>query len=338
MNNKKENIISESLNNLNDADVEKISETVPALSSKAQKRILKKCMDKMSEENITETEYEPEIIVSGAEKYSKPRFIRCISTVAACFLAVIGITGMIFINRNMNSSIDEGNISSTQQFTEISAVCETTNQTASVTKSSTAVISTSASEKSSITSEISTVKQTTVTKTAEIIDTTEKNTEIQTEKSTSEIITELPTENRMTEAITEPPTENLTTETITELPVESSTTEPVQSIIEDDSFCGKYTTHENSASGNEIEIVKIGENTYHVEVTFYRIAYLSDGVGTVNNGVLTFITGTIEGCPAITAEITLNDDGCRLKIIESEYSYIPPDSDEGLQYYRITES
>lgn len=324
MNNEKENVISESLNNLDDADIEKISKTVPALSSKAKKRILKNCINKMSEENATEIEYEPEITVSGTEKYSKSRFTRYISTVAACFLAVIGITGMIFINRNIGSSIDEGNISSQiQPFTEITTVCETTNQTVSVTTSSTAVISTFNSEESSIMTEISTVHQTTVTEIAKITETAEENAEIQTEEP-------------VTEVISEPPTENSTTETITELPAESFTTEPANDIIDDDSFCGKYTTHENSDSGNEIEIVKIDENTYHVEVKFYRIAYLSDGIGTINNGVLTFTTGTIEGCPKITAEITLNENGCLLKIIESEHSYMPVDSDEGLQYYRIT--
>lgn len=324
MNNEKENIISESLNNLDDADIEKISETVPALSSKARKRILKNCLDRMSVENATEAEYEPEITVSGAEKYSESHFIRYISTVAVCFLAVIGITGMIFFNRNTGSPVDDGNISSKMQpFAEITTVGKTTNQTVPVTTGSTAVISIFSTEESRIMTETSTVHQITVTETAEITETAEENTEIQTEEP-------------VTEVISEPPTENFTTETTTELSAESFTTEPANNTTENDSFCGKYTSHENSDSGNEIEIVKTDENTYHVEVKFYRTAYLSDGIGTINNGILMFKTGTVEGCPEITAEITLTENGCILKIIESEHSYIPADSGEGMQYYRIT--
>lgn len=318
MNNGKENIISESLNNLDDADIEKISETVPALSIKAQKRILKNCIDRMSVKNAAEAEYEPEITVSGAEKYSESHFIRYISTVAACFLAVIGITGMIFFNRNTGSPVDDGNISSQiQPFAEITTVGKTTNQTVSVTTGSTAVISIFSTEESRIMTETSTVHQITVTETAE------ENTEIQTEEP-------------VTEVISEPPTENFTTETTMELSAESFTTEPANDTAENDSFCGKYTSHENSDSGNEIEIVKTDENTYHVEVKFYRIAYLSDGIGIIDNGILTFKTGTSEGCPEITAEIALTENGCILKIIESEHSYIPADSGEGMQYYRIT--
>ena len=122
MNNDKKNIFSESLNNLDDTYVKKISENVPALDKKAKKRILKKCMSRMSE-----TDFESEITVSGTEKYSKPRFRNFALSTAACFLAAIGITGIIFINRNMGTPPDD--MSTVPQYTAIPVQSGTANQT-----------------------------------------------------------------------------------------------------------------------------------------------------------------------------------------------------------------
>ena len=336
MNNEKDNIISDSLNNLDDTDVEKISENIPALNSKAQKRILKNCIKKMSGENITEPEYEPETIVSGVEKYSRQRFIRYISTAAACLFVAISIGGMILVNRNI---IPPNDVPSTPQYTSIPVQSGTMNKITSSAESTVVnTVTTVVVDMEKTISEVVTEIPTEVQQVTEPI--TEVATEIPTEvqqitEPITEVITEIPTEvqqvtESITEIATEPPVEMSVTETITEL----SETEPID-VTDNDNFSGKYTTHKDSDSGNEIKIVKTDENIYHIEVKFYRIAYLSDGIGTVNNGILTFTTGSIEGCPAVTAEITLNDDGCILKIIESEHGYILPDN--GMQYYRISE-
>ena len=335
MNNEKDNIISDSLNNLDDTDVEKISENIPALNSKAQKRILKNCIKKMSGENITEPEYEPETIVSGVEKYSRQRFIRYISTAAACLFVAISIGGMILVNRNI---IPPNDVPSTPQYTSIPVQSGTMNKITSSAESTVVnTVTTAVVDMEKTISEVVTEIPTKVQQVTEPI--TEVVTEIPTEvqqvtESITEIATEPPVEMSVTEIITEP-SASPETETTTEL----SETEPID-VTDNDNFSGKYTTHKDSNSGNEIKIVKTDENIYHIEVKFYRIAYLSDGIGTVNNGILTFTTGSIEGCPAVTAEITLNDDGCILKIIESElieseHGYILPDN--GMQYYRISE-
>ncbi|MDE6781932.1 MAG: hypothetical protein K2J40_10830 [Ruminococcus sp.] len=330
MNNEKDNIISDSLNNLDDTDVEKISENIPALNSKAQKRILKNCIKRMSGENITEPEYKSETIVSGVEKYSRTRFIRYISTVAACLFVAISIGGMILVNRNI---IPPNDVPSTPQYTSIPVQSGMMNNTISSAESTVVnTVTTTVVDMEKTISEVVTEIPTKVQQVTEPI--TEVATEIPTEvqqvkESITEIATESPVEISVIETVTEP-SANPETETTTE----PSETEPID-VTDNDNFIGKYTTHKDSDSGSEIKIVKTDENIYHIEVKFYRIAYLSDGIGTVNNGILTFTTGSIEGCPAVTAEITLNDDGCILKIIESEHGYILPDN--GMQYYRISE-
>lgn len=250
MNNEKDNIISDSLNNLDDTDVEKICKNIPALNSKAQKRILKKCIKKMSGENITEPEYEPETIVSGVEKYSRTRFIRYISTAAACLFVAISIGGMILVNRNI---IPPNDVPSTPQYTSISVQSGTMNTT--------------------ISSAESTVVNTVTTAVMDM------------EKTISEVVTEISIEvQQVTELITEIATELPAEMYITETVTEPSETEPID-VTDNDNFSGKYTTHKDSDSGNEIKIVKTDENLYHIKVKFYRIAYLSDGIGTVNNGM-----------------------------------------------------
>lgn len=312
MNNEKKNIFSENLNNLDDTDIEKISKDVPALDKKAKKRILKKCMSRMSE-----TDFEPEITVSGTEKYSKPRFRNFALSTAACLCAAIGITGIIFINRNIGTPPDD--MPSTSQYTAIPV------QSGTVIQTSTAVENTLEIE-TKTTAALNTEKVTAEVSTALI-------TEVHTVNKVTEQTKQNPITEPVTENITELPTEVSTSEAITE----TSTTEPASDITDHDSFSGKYTTHKDSDSGNEIEIVKTDENIYHIELKFYRIAYFSDGIGTVNNDILTFTTGSIEGSPAITGEITLNENGCMLKIIESEHQYVQADNGEGMQYYKITE-
>lgn len=307
MKDEKEKAFFQNLNNLDDADVEKISVDIPALDKQAKKRIFDKCMSRMSE-----TDFESENTVSGTDKYSKPHIIRYISTAAACLVAVAGITGMIFFNRNIGTPPDD--ISATPPYTAVSTELCTSAQT---TKS---------------TAKIVTIVTTVGDATATITETDNEPVEtVVSDDIIMDIMEDDITETTVSDEISEP----LTEISATEQPTETSETEIVSDISDDDYFSGRYTTHKDSDSGSEILIVKTDENTYHVELTFYRIAYLSDGTGSVNNDILTFTTGSIEGSPAVTAEITLNDNGCILKITESEHSYILPDS-EGMQYYRIS--
>lgn len=95
-------------------------------------------------------------------------------------------------------------------------------------------------------------------------------------------------------------------------------------IINDDNFCGKY---EMMNGGNSIEIVKTGDNLYSIELSFYRVAAFSDGIGSVDeNGNLTFSTGSVTGAPPISGQIIPWENGVYLKITESEHTYIPVDS------------
>ncbi|MDE5558610.1 MAG: hypothetical protein K2J32_13170, partial [Ruminococcus sp.] len=202
MNNEKDNIISDSLNNLDDTDVEKISENIPALNSKAQKRILKNCIKKMSGENITEPEYEPETIVSGVEKYSRTRFIRYISTAAACLFVAISIGGMILVNRNI---IPPNDVPSTPQYTSIPVQSGTMNKITSSAESTVVnTVTTAVTDMEKTISEVVTEMPTKVQQVTEPI--MEVATEIPTEvqqvtEPIMEVATEIPTE---VQQITEP--------------------------------------------------------------------------------------------------------------------------------------
>ncbi|MCM1133336.1 MAG: hypothetical protein NC340_07675 [Ruminococcus flavefaciens] len=316
MNSKKDKIISECLNNLSDEDVEIISQQVPALSNKAQKRILADCMRKLSAENPPDTDDEQESVVSGTEKYTKPHIIRYISA-AACFIAIIGTGGIIFAGRNNVNPTENSSIPSAPQLTALSTTYSTTNKTAEISTTGT-----------------STTIVTTVGDVIEAI--AESDDEPVVTVSGDEIEVYQVDDDSVVTTVG-----NEITEPATEIPTEETTTESTEGTTDGadntDYFVGKYTTHIDSDSGNEIIITKTDENTYHVEVKLYRIAYLSDGIGSVNDGILTFTTGSLEGCPKITAEITLNDDGCLMKIIDSEQKYLPADDGDGLQYYRITQ-
>lgn len=95
-------------------------------------------------------------------------------------------------------------------------------------------------------------------------------------------------------------------------------------VIKDDGFCGKYDMLNVE---NGIEIVKTGDNLYSIELSFYRIAAFSDGIGSVDeNGNLIFSTGSITGAPKISGEIIPWENGVYLKITKSEFDYIPPDT------------
>lgn len=319
MKDEKENIFSKGLNNLDDADAEKISETVPALDKQAKKRILEKCMSRM-----TETDFESESTVSGTEKYSRPRIMRYIQTIAACLLAVAGITGMILVNRNMGTPSD--NTQSASQYTEIAILKETT---VSSTESTVRNTVTTAVHTEKTIAEVITVPPTEAPATKAVTSTT---AEIQATEQVAEPITEIPTEVH-TEQVTEPITEPLT-----EIPTTEEVTEPS---AENDLFVGKYgDKYEiDDGTGSDIIITKTGDNSYNVFIGFFRVAGF-ELTGSVNDdGILIFTTQNqpeIYGEMIFAGEIMLNDEGCMLKITESTFSYIQADGDYS-QYYRINE-
>ncbi|MDE7365321.1 MAG: hypothetical protein K2N27_10665 [Ruminococcus sp.] len=302
MKNEKNNLFSRNLNNLDDADVEKISETVPALDKQAKKRILEKCMSRM-----TETDSEYGTTVSGIEKYSRPHIMHYISTAAACLLAVVGIGGMIFINRNIGTPPDD---LQTAQYTAVTTSGETT---------------------------ISSSESTTVTTVTTAFIDTKEITEISAEtqkftESVTKITTETPTEiQQFAESATE-----ITTETHTEIQqIEESTTEAT---TENKSFVGEYgDKYEiDFNSGSRITITKNDDNSYNIYIGFFRVAGFTDCIGSVTDGVLKFYAPQeLYGETVFAGEITLNDDGCILKITESENNPIGIDSD-GTQYYRMS--
>lgn len=312
MKDEKENVFSRNLNNLDDADVEKISATVPALDKQAKKRILEKCMSR-----ISETDFESEITVSGTEKYSRPHIMCYISTAAACLLAVIGIGGMILVNRNV---IPPNDVPSTPQYTAIPILSATTDKTVS-------------SAESTVINTITTAVET-------------------TEKATSEVITVPSTEFSMTEQVTEPITESVTeplaepmteipTEQVTEPPTEIPTTEEVtEPPAENDLFVGKYgdKIEIDYGTGSDIIITKNDDNSYDIYIGFFRVAGF-EITGSVNDdGILIFTTQNrpeIYGEQIFAGEIIPNEEGCMLKITESTFA-IQAYSDYK-QYYRITE-
>lgn len=114
------------LNNLDDSFVEEIAENYPALSENAKMRILKQSLRKsgLSDDDIEiyeePEEEEPEIIeepegdeisVSGTEQYEgRISWHKYASSVAALIVAVVGITGVVLLRRNMNT--DDFDISS----------------------------------------------------------------------------------------------------------------------------------------------------------------------------------------------------------------------------------
>lgn len=313
MKDEKENLFSRNLNNLNDTDVEKISENVPALDKQAKKRILEKCMSRMPETN-----FELEITVLGTEKYSRLHIIRYISTAVACLLAVISIGGMILVNRNIGNPPDD--IQSNAQYTAIAILSGTTDKTVY-------------SAESTVIDTITTAVET-------------------TEKATSEVITVPSTEIPMTEQVTEPITESVTeplaepmteipTEQVTEPPTEIPTTvEVTEPTAENDLFVGKYgdKTEIDYGTGSDIIITKTDDNSYDIYIGFFRVAGF-EITGSVNDdGILVFTTQNrpeIYGEQIFSGEIMLNEEGCMLKITESTFA-IQAYSDYE-QYYRITE-
>lgn len=304
MKDEKERAFFQKLNNLDDADVEKISVDIPALDKQTKKRIFDKCMSRMSE-----TDFESENTVSGTDKYSKPHIIRYISTAAACLVAVAGITGMILFNKNIGTPPDD--ISATPQYTSIPV------------QSGTAVLSAESTTSDTCTT-------TTFTTTAEI-----------TETTVTEAVTVQMTETeQITENVTETITEIVITEQITETATEVTTTETTDNTTEN-TFEGFYGTQEqiDYNSGDTIIITQNSDNFYNIYIGFFRVIGF-EITGSINDdGILIFTTQNepeIYGKLIFAGEIRLNDEGCILTITESENNPIKIDNNSERQYYRIS--
>lgn len=120
--NENEKDFMERLNNLDDLSVEEIAENYPALDENAKKRILKKSLQKSGfpdddievyEEPEEETEIiddsdeEDEMSVSGIEQYNnKISWHKYAGSAVAMLIAVVGITSVVLLHRNMNNNDD----------------------------------------------------------------------------------------------------------------------------------------------------------------------------------------------------------------------------------------
>lgn len=101
--NKNKNVLQ--IPELNDRDVEKLAQDVPALSADALKRITESCINKMNPADAS-AEFSEQLRVSGTENYSRPRLIRYISATAACIAAIVSITGVMLISKNLGKIDD----------------------------------------------------------------------------------------------------------------------------------------------------------------------------------------------------------------------------------------
>lgn len=92
------------LHDLDDEAVEEIAERYPLVDSEEQKSLVDMCMKKteMHTEGSDE-ERTGEITVSGTEHYKRPYWYRYAASAAALVLASVGITGVIAMNRGLNS-------------------------------------------------------------------------------------------------------------------------------------------------------------------------------------------------------------------------------------------
>lgn len=95
----------EQLNNLDDISVEEIAENYPALDEHSKKRILNKCMKKSGFSDNTDDGRE-EMVVSGTERYNRAVWYKYAASAAAFVIAVVGITSVVLIHRNLNGDED----------------------------------------------------------------------------------------------------------------------------------------------------------------------------------------------------------------------------------------
>ena len=122
------------MNNLDDFSVEEIAEKYPALDENAKKRIVNKCMEKSGFSVEAESEYddEGEIVVSGTERYNRILWHKYTSSVAAFIIAVVGITSVVILHKNLNGN-DDFEIDETPAVSNYSSENETSTEETTVT-------------------------------------------------------------------------------------------------------------------------------------------------------------------------------------------------------------
>lgn len=99
MNNEEKDLIN-LLKGLDDDIIEEIAEEYPALDENAVNRILNKC-----NANIDgEAEDGTELTVTGTERYNRPTWQKYLYSGAAAVVAVVGITGVVLLHRNMGGN------------------------------------------------------------------------------------------------------------------------------------------------------------------------------------------------------------------------------------------
>lgn len=110
--NENEKDFMEHLTGLDDSEVEDIAGNYPALDENAKKRILKKSLEKSGVPDYTPEEEESaytedEESVSGTEHYEgKISWHKYASSAAALIVAIVGITSVVLLHRNMNENDD----------------------------------------------------------------------------------------------------------------------------------------------------------------------------------------------------------------------------------------
>ena len=104
--NKSKKDFMEQLNNLDDISVEEIAENYPALDEHSKKRILNKCMKKSGFSTGIDDDGREEIVVSGTERYNRAVWYKYAASAAAFVIAVVGITSVVLIHRNLNGDED----------------------------------------------------------------------------------------------------------------------------------------------------------------------------------------------------------------------------------------
>ncbi len=135
--NKNKNDFMNRLSNLDDFSVEEIAEKYPALDKKTKKRILKQCMKKDVFFSESGCEGKDEITVSGTERYKRRHLYRYrfVASAAAFVLAVMGITSVCMLNRNLVGNSGSGNEKPPAASFTDKDVCETSEKSALSTNS-----------------------------------------------------------------------------------------------------------------------------------------------------------------------------------------------------------
>lgn len=84
-------------------------------------------------------------------------------------------------------------------------------------------------------------------------------------------------------------------------------------------FAGIYT---DTNDGSTLEITETGDNTYQLTIDLFRLTLIDDGVGSVDNGILSFQATDAAGNP-IFGTVTKADGTYTLEFTDSTWEYLP---------------